>query len=378
MKKKILIFYGSYGAGHFSAARSIKEYIDANYPDAETQLVDCIEYVNKGLNKFTTKTYDKLSRKVSFAWKKIYYSKEKGAISRISHATNNLFSHKINKLIQEFQPDLVISTHFFSSEMCAILKKKGLLHCKIATVMTDYAPHNQWLAMHELIDYFFVAHSGMKIQLEEKGVQESKIYATGIPLSNRFLMNYNKDEILKEYGLETGKITVLFFASGSSHVTSHTVNSIFHSLVDDFQDIQALTIAGKNDKLKKDFDKVVEETHRENSIKVLSFTDKVPQLMHVSDLVVTKPGGLTTTESLASGLPIIVIDPIVGQEEENATFLEEHGAAIWIKKKDDVEKILRNLFNNPDKIKEMKIKARLLAKKNSTKDICEILLGKSN
>lgn len=376
MKKKILIFYGSYGAGHFSAARSIKEYIDSNYSDAETELVDCIEYVSKKLNRLTTRTYDGLSRKASFAWKKIYYSKEKGAISRISHATNNLFSHKINKLINDFKPDLVISTHFFSSEMCAILKKKGLLHCKIATIMTDYAPHCQWLAMHEQIDYFFVAHSGMKTALEEKGIKKDKIYATGIPLSNRFLMNYDKGKILKEFGLETGKTTVLFFAGGSSHVTSHTVNSIFHSLIDDFEDIQTLTIAGKNDKLKKDFDKLVEEAHRDDSIKVLGFTDKVPQLMHVSDLVVTKPGGLTTTESLVSGLPIIVIDPIVGQEEENATFLESHGAAIWIKKKDCVEEILRDLFSNPDKIKEMKIKARLLAKKNSTKDICETLLGK--
>ena len=97
--------------------------------------------------------------------------------------------------------------------------------------------------------------------------------------------------------------------------------------------------------------------------------------MSVSDLVITKPGGLTTTESLASGLPIIVINPIPGQEEENAEFLEKNGVAVWIKKDDNIEDELYKILNSEEKLQSMKIKARLLAKKNSTKDICEILLG---
>ena len=100
--------------------------------------------------------------------------------------------------------------------------------------------------------------------------------------------------------------------------------------------------------------------------------------MSISDLVVTKPGGLTTTESLASGLPIVIINPIPGQEEENAAYLEKNKVAIWIKKGDNVEQILDDLFSNPDKIQEMKVRARLIAKKNSTKDICKILLQCEN
>ena len=96
--------------------------------------------------------------------------------------------------------------------------------------------------------------------------------------------------------------------------------------------------------------------------------------MSISDLVVTKPGGLTTTESLASGLPIVVINPIPGQEEENAEYLEKSKVAIWIRKGDNVEDILNDLFSNPQKMREMKIRARIMAKKNSTKDICKILL----
>ena len=125
--------------------------------------------------------------------------------------------------------------------------------------------------------------------------------------------------------------------------------------------------------MKQDFEDLVKEFNKETSVKILEFTDKVPELMSASELVVTKPGGLTTTESLASGLPIIVINPIPGQEEENAEFLEKNKVAIWIKKDDNAEEIISDLFNHPEKMQEMKINARLLAKKNSTKDICEVL-----
>ena len=155
---------------------------------------------------------------------------------------------------------------------------------------------------------------------------------------------------------------------------SRIASNIFSSFIDDFPDIQVLTITGKSEHLKEEFEQLVEENNRGTSIKVLPFTDKVPQLMQVSDLVITKPGGLTTTESLASGLPIVVIDPIPGQEVENASFLEENGVAVWIRKKDNPKEILKELFSNPDKLKSMKIKAKLLAKRNSTKDICETLL----
>lgn len=373
--KKILIFYGSYGAGHFSAARSIKEYIDSNYKDCETKIVDCIEYINKFFNKISVKTYDHLSMKVPWAWKRVYYDSEKWPIKNISKGANQLFSIKLYKLISNYNPDIIISTHFFPSQMCCVLKKKGKINCKLATVLTDYAPHGQWLIYHEYVDYFFVAHKGMISYLTQNGVEENKIFATGIPLSNKFLQNYNKENILKEFNLKPGKTTVLFFAGGSSHLARGTSSDIFKSFISLFPNIQMLTITGKSEKLKKEFDELVMYNHKEDSIKVLNFTNQVPQLMSVSDLVITKPGGLTTTESLASGLPIIIIDPIPGQEEENAQFLEKNGVAIWLKKEDNIEKVLSDLFASPDKIKEMKIKARLLAKKNSTKDICNILLS---
>ena len=153
--------------------------------------------------------------------------------------------------------------------------------------------------------------------------------------------------------------------------------AMLKSIIENFSTLQIIAIAGKNKKMKDNFDILVSQTHSDEFVKVLEYTNKVPELMSVSDLVITKPGGLTTTESLASGLPIIVINPIPGQEVENAEFLEEKGVAIWIKKHDNIEEELYKILNSPLKLQSMKTNARLLAKKNSTKDICEILLGKA-
>lgn len=374
--KKIMIFYGSYGGGHLSAARSIKEYIETNYAnDVEIQMVDCIEYINKVVNKVTTTAYSELAKKAPWAWGYVYKKAESGLIAKISTDSNKLMSHKLNKLLQEFLPDYVISTHPFSSQMCAYLKKKNKAHFKLATIVTDYAPHEQWLLYPEEVDYFFVAHNEMRDALIKMGISKSKVYATGIPLSNRFLQHYNKKEILDEFGLKQGKKRVLFFAGGEFGLGKNKTFEILKTFAENFPNLQIIAIAGKNTEMKEKFNELVENTSRQETIKVLEYTNKVPELMSISDLVVTKPGGLTTTESLASGLPIIVINPIPGQEEENAEFLEQNGVAIWIKKEDNVKDVLENIFNNQEKMLDMKVKARLLAKKNSTQDICKIILG---
>ena len=372
---RILIFYGSYGGGHLSASRSIRDYIQSNYPDSEIMMVDCIEYINKLFNKVTTKAYVDFSKNARWIWKQLYYGSESGGLARISNSINRIMAIKLDKLIQEFCPTLIISTHPFSSQMCAILKQKGKLSCTLATVMTDYAPHNQWLVAHEFVDYYFVAHEGMKEQLIERGVEPNKIYATGIPLSNRFLLNYDKPKILQEYNLSPDKKTILFFCGGEYGFGKDKTFNRLKAIIDTFPNLQVIAIAGRNEKMKERFDALVEETNSQNTVKILSYTNQVPELMSVSDLVITKPGGLTTTESLASGLPLIIIDPLPGQEEENADFIEKSGAGIWIKENDDIQNILFDVLGNTYKLQDMKIRARLIAKKNSTKDICEKLLG---
>ncbi len=373
--RKILIFYGAYGGGHLAAATAIKNYIDKNYSDSKTMLVDCVEYINKYLNKLSTAAYREMAKKAPWIWKKVYTNSDHGTLAKISKTSNNLMARKLNRIIQEFNPDLVVSTHPFSNQMCTVLKKKRKINCKIATILTDMAPHAQWLVNSEYIDYFFVSNNEMKSSLSDSGIADFKIFVTGIPLSDRFKHSYDKSLIFQEFGLSSEKKTILFFAGGEFGLGRKTTSLVFRALIRLFKDCQVIALSGRNKKLNYKFNKIVESYNVENRVKVLDYTKKVPELMSISSIVITKPGGLTTTESLVSGLPLILINPIPGQEEENADFLVRNGVAIWIKKGDNIARILKNLYRHPEIISEMKSKIPELAKPDSTKNICDILMN---
>ena len=202
---------------------------------------------------------------------------------------------KLWQLLREKKPDLIISTHPFSSQMCSYLRRKGKITAKIATIMTDFAPHDQWLIGSDFTDYFFVANDKMKDYLITTNIPSDKVFVTGIPLSNRFLQSYNRKKILDSYGLVDGKKNVLFFGGGEFGLGKSKTFHIFESLIQASQDMQMIAIAGKNPKMKVRFDEIVEKKKAEKRVKVLSFTKQVPELMSISDLVVTKPGGMTKT-----------------------------------------------------------------------------------
>ena len=145
-------------------------------------------------------------------------------------------------------------------------------------------------------------------------------------------------------------------------------------LVNGFSNLQVIAIAGRNIEMKEHFESIVKAANKENSIKVLAFTNKVPELMSISNLVITKPGGLTTSESLISGLPMLIINPLPGQEEQNAEFLEKNKVGIWLRKNDNIREVLDSFINNDTQLNEFHNNALKLSKKDSTKNICEILL----
>lgn len=375
---KILIFYASYGGGHLKAAESINECILNNYKDKniEVELIDCMKYVNKAIEKMTTAAYREMAKKMPWAWGKIYNDSQKGPLAHISSRSNKIMAIKLLRLLREKQPDLIISTHPFGSQMCSYLKRKRKINAKIATILTDFAPHSQWLVGSDYTDYFFVAHDKMKSYLLSQNIEENKIFVTGIPLSNKFLCKYDRNDVLKNFELKDNKFNILFFGGGEFGLGKTRTVEIFEefSKFAKSRDFQVIGIAGKNEKMKLAFENIVRENNCEENVKVLEFTNKVPELMGISDLVVTKPGGMTTTESLASRLPMIIINPIPGQEVENAEFLESKNIAIWLRKDDDVNEVLKNLFESPTKLKEMKRNTKLLSNINSTRDICDILL----
>ena len=371
--KKILIFYASYGGGHLSAANSIKDYLSSNYENIDVELIDCMKYINKPIEKITTTAYNEMAKKAPWAWGKIYSDSQKGPLAHITTRSNQVFAIKLLRLLREKKPDLIISTHPFGSQMCSYLKRKGKITSKIATILTDFAPHDQWLVGSDYTDYFFVAHNKMKEYLISKNIPENKIFATGIPISNKFLETFNTSKILNSLGLKENSKTILFFAGGKFGLGKSRTLEIFNTLVNDFNNIQVIAISGKNKKMYEEFNQIVKIANKTNFIKVFEFVNNVPELMAVSDVVITKPGGLTTTESLVSGLPMIIINPIPGQEEENAQFLEHSNVGIWLKKQMNITETISNFLSDDEKLKEMKENTKKISNRNSTKDICTIL-----
>lgn len=284
---KVLIFYATYGGGHLSAANAIKEAIQKKYPNYEIDMIDCMEYLNKTVNYLTVKSYEGMAKKFPKLWGKIYKASRRGIIAAISNSSNKIFAGKLGKLIDRIKPNIIISTHPFSTQMCAILKKNGKLKLKVSTILTDFKYHEQWLVKHEYLEEFFVSNENMKKDLIKYGVDRDKIYVTGMPISQRFLEKFDKEQILNEFNLKKDLKTILFFAGGKMGLARKNIFEYMENLVRISQEIQIIAISGKN---KKIFQKFNETAKNHDNVKVFEFTNRVPELMSISDLVVTKPG----------------------------------------------------------------------------------------
>ena len=374
--KKIIIFYASYGGGHLSASKAIQNYINNNYDDVETELIDCMKYVNKTIEKVSTTAYKEMAKKAPWAWGKLYFDSQKGPLAQISTRANTLMAIKLSKLLKEKRPDLIISTHPFGCQMCSYLKRKGKIDTDIATVITDFKSHIQWIVGSDYINYYFVANESIKNELIAKNISPEKIFVTGIPISEKFSLSYDKKEILENLNFEENKKTILFFGGGKLGLGKTKTIEIFKNVVKSFENTQIIAISGENDSMYSAFHEIITSNNRENNIKLFKFTDKIPEIMSISDIVISKPGGLTSSEALASYVPMIIINPIPGQEEENAIFIENNNAGYWLRKHDNIVPVLNSILNDDNKLEIMKENTKQISKRNSTKNICEILFNK--
>ena len=371
--KKVLVLYGTYGGGHLSAAKAIKKEIEERYDNVDCMMIDCIEYIDKYFNKATTLLYKELAKKAPLLWKTTYDIAKKGIAARINTDNNKLMSYKLLKLIKEYEPDLIVNTHPFGSTMCGYLKKQEKIDMRIATILTDFHIHPQWLVYGDYIDYFFVSNNQMREDMIEAGIDSGKITVSGIPVNEKFLEKFDRNKICEKIGLDPEKEIVLFFAGGEFGLGRSVTLKVFETLIELSPDLQVVAISGRNPKMYGVFNNIVEKEGASKRIKVLEFTDKVPELMSISKFVITKAGGLTLTESLTSNLPIIIINPIPGQEEENAQFLVDSNVAILIKDSDNISRTMKYLFK-ADKIENMGKSIDILSKPDSTKYICDYVL----
>lgn len=368
---KVLFLYAKVGNGHLKAAESIKEAIQDIDENIEIDYEDGLEYSSTLTNKLIVKGYASLARSLPKIYGTMYTRSDNqdiNTIGEINKMINKALTIRLKKMLRIRRPDVIISTHPFVSHMCAYLKKKKKTSAKIISVITDYGIHNMWLEENEYIDKFMVATSEIKSDcIREYNVDEAKIVVSGIPVSKRFSETYNKDLILKELGLSCDKTTLLFFAGGGLGLGKS--EGIFEELVNSEYNFQLIAITGKNKKQKKRFEDIAKESSKD--VVVLGYTDKVPELMSVSDAVITKPGGLTSTECLAMKKPMIIINPIPGQEEQNSIYFTNNGTALRIYKNEPIEHVLDIVVNNKKRIEQMVEMCECISKPNAAITIAE-------
>ena len=264
--------------------------------------------------------------------------------------TKAFLKSELKDVILTFNPDILISTHFFGSILMGTINKEYELNTKIITIITDYASHSMWLRNHKRETAFIVSNNIVKEELIEYGIPENKIYPYGIPLSSKFKRIDDPIKIKEHYKVNNNKLTCLFFGGGS--VGSSFSYNYFKQLLKQNLDINIIFISGKNEKLKEKCSFLVKDNNIKN-VQVLGFTKDISNLLNISDFVVTKPGGLSVTEALEMKTPMVLIPGNGGQENHNAKFILRNRFGIKARNPYIFAKKIDRLVSNPKLIKDM-------------------------
>jgi len=372
---KILILSAATGGGHLRASHAIENYIRENSEGNEVVLVDAIKYIGVVLDKTVCDGYHFLATKTPKVFGQLYRkTNEESILFNMMNRFTSVFSLKLAPLIEEHKPDVIISTHPFATEMVSHLKGKGVTSAPLICLMTDYGPHRAWIAPN--VDAYVVSTADMIPEMEAMGVKKEKIYPFGIPVSDVFFNEGNKSALREKFGMDPNLPTILIMA-GSFGVTN--IMKIYKDLVQLPLDFQVIIITGRNRKLYEAFTQELDETPKKT--KLVYFTDEVENYMHASDLLITKPGGLTVSEALACNIPLAVFDAIPGQEEDNAKFLLTHNMAVKLGNGIDPGKTIGELLENSRRLDEMRNSCASFDTSQSKKNIFSLireLIAKEN
>ncbi len=396
---KVLILSATTGGGHMRAANALKEYILAKDPSSEVRIYDTIQYVSPRLNRTITGGYEYMAKNTPNLFGGMYKGSDKNSpINKPFEATLTSRGMRLLPMLDAFRPDIVITTHSFAAEMISTVKVRTELDFPVITILTDFAVHRTYI--NKGINAYIVSSEEMADQLCERGIDRSLAYVYGIPISGGFLKEIDREKAFLEEGLDPELPTVLIMA-GSFGVTD--VIKIYHKVVKSEAEFQIIVITGKNEKVFETFEKYLSKIDINNTIyqlsemyptikqqranyrnprklkpskstKLLYFTDRVEKYMRMSDIIVTKPGGLTVTEAIATGLPIAIFKPIPGQEEQNADFLVRNGMAVRLKKDKTCTETITQLINSPEKRRTMREAIARNSNGNSAEKIYGLML----
>lgn len=391
MIKKVLIMSASTGGGHNRAARAIKEELESRTIDnmsIECEIVDSLKLVNNTMDKVISGGYEKSALYTPKAYGSVYRFSETSLASKNEFKGNpltSLMAKKFKHLLNDSSPDLIIGTHPFPMIALSTLKKNNNIHSlsrsesfykstkvdipPMISVLTDYTTHSTWIQNE--IDYYIVGHEYVKELLVYEGVDSEKVKAFGIPVEKSFLSHRDRETVLTELGLSPEKLTVLLM--GGSFGAGNIKETLEELLTVD-RDFQILVVTGRNEHLKDRLSKMLDSTIHNKNICLLGYTNKMNDILASIDVLISKPGGLTTTEALLNDVPMIVPYFIPGQEEENLDFLTNCGAALRTTKKYSLPVLLKVLIDDPSRLDSLRKNIKSIRKFNSAVNISNLVV----
>ena len=367
-KKNILLLYISEDSGHHCASLSIERALHALNPDTETLNINSFNYTNPILERIINTTYMSVIKRTPEIWDYLYDNpKVMKSVHRLRDIIHRSNTGKLKALLDEFKPDGVICTQAFPCGLIADYKNTFNVDIPLIGVLTDYAPHSYWI--FDKVDRYIVPSEATGRKLIDNGVDPDRVMPYGIPIDARFRNSPNKEEVFRKLSLEAGISTALIMGGTQG---LGPIKELVTLLDRSGLPLQMIIACGTNKRLFR-WLRARKRNFKKKTV-ILSFADNIDELMHISTVIVTKPGGITTAEALASSLPMLIVNPLPGQEAMNTRFLLNEGVAVRAQNPADVVIVLEELLYNKNKLKIMSDKAKSLSKPDSAETIARLML----
>jgi len=365
---KVLVLSITAGQGHNATGKALCDMLISM--GAEAVMIDTYDYINTALSDAVSDFYLMSTALLPGVYGKAYTKAEQKKKSRDyspTYVVNKILSLKLKEFVADYAPDVIVCTHVFAAIIANILKKEGKTNAKIVSIITDFTIHPYWQEI-DCGDWFISPSKLLNHAAKTRGLDTDKFLHTGIPIHPKFSKRIDKYEARRQLELDEHKNTILLMSGSMGY--GNIVKYLKQIDALDV-DLQMIVVCGSN---KSTYNKIKRMNLKKNVL-LYGFVNNVEVLMDAADCIVTKPGGLTSSEAMAKELPMIIVNPIPGQEERNTEFLLNNGLALKVSKTFGIDEALYYLFNDPLRLKYMRESIRLVAKPNANRDLCEFIMS---
>ncbi len=367
--RRVLLMYITKVSGHRAATVAIEQAIKLLDPTVEVMSINGFGYTYPLLEKVVNQAYMSIIKSTPKVWDFLYDNpkvfKRSEGLKKYLHKTSH---QKLDKLFKEFSPDTVICTQAFPCGMIADYKMAHHLPLTLVGVLTDYAPHSYWI--NEGVDHYVVPSEDARFRFISKGVSPQKVKLFGIPIHANFSIKKDRKNLAKKLGVDLDRPIILIMGGGQG---LGPIKQVVKSLLKMSLPSQVMVTAGINKKLIKWLKRF--PVPDDKKLVVFDYVNYVEDLMEVAHLIITKPGGMTTSECLAKGLPMVIVDPLPGQEMRNTDFLLQNGIAIHVDVSSDVGEEVELLLRKPEQLERMRLAALSQGHPDSALNIAKLILN---